>query len=79
MRLPQRLLASTVVLAVAVFLPHRATASGIYCSSYETVGPKYGIMFCRSTCVYCIDQDNGDNLVGLDCYDDVCWFGKQAN
>jgi hypothetical protein len=79
MRLPLRLLVSTIVLAVAVFLPHRATAGGIYCSSYEQVGPKYGIMVCRTTCVYCVDEDNNDNLVGLDCYDNSCWFGKPAN
>jgi hypothetical protein len=74
MRPLQRLLFPVLVLSAAILLPARASAKGIYCSSYDAVGPKYGSMYCRTVCVYCVDQDNGNSLVGLDCYDGSCWF-----
>jgi len=67
----RRMLALCLVLAAAGFL---AYAAGIYCSSYTETIPSEG-MICRQICVFCIDEDNANALVGLSCYDEVCWFG----
>ncbi len=69
-----RLLAASAILVAVLVFPNSASAAGIRCFAVEDVAPDQG-MICRITCVICEDQDNGNAVVGQDCYDNVCWFG----
>lgn len=73
----RRLFTLLLILAAATFAPSPVSAAlGFYCSSYTYTGPVSG-MTCITTCVYCEDRDNNNQIVSQICYEEVCWFRRE--